>query len=181
MISDHIKYLKTVVEQNIVKGIEHVFANKFFEVYPPASTIIKSVPCACLRYLRQMPKKNGTMDGKSADETTVTKVRKLYDLPCPYQVDFYSKDIFDFVSKDDISLGWLDQLSGYVAEHPNLTGANRQNISVECGPQGIIDDENLILDGIYKGFCQVQFGDGIYNYKTIPRITGCNFEQGEAR
>lgn len=51
MIADHIKYLKSIIETKITgrDGTGTPLAGKFYEIYPPAATIRRSLPCACCK------------------------------------------------------------------------------------------------------------------------------------
>ncbi len=184
MIVDHIKYLKTAVEGNIRDraGTGFPLAKKFLEIYPKPATIVKSVPCAAAKYIPMgTPKVSGMWDRRSATETQVTKVRRMYDTKSTYQVDIFSNDIYDFYERDGTYKGFLSQLVDYVGLNQFVANPGGDGIRIECGVHGIIDDEDLIVDGVYKAFCQVIFSDGIYKTTVAPRITGVNLSEGEMR
>ncbi|TAL31585.1 MAG: hypothetical protein EPN93_17470 [Spirochaetes bacterium] len=174
MIADHIKYLKSLIETKITMrdGTGSPLAARFFEVYPDAATISKSLPCAALRHL---PGKNSFHGGydrsvKSGDE--IAKVRKLYDAESLYQVDFYSKDVYDFIERDGTYLGYLNQFVKLLVDEPRFPAADGSYIESEPGAFGVIDDETLITDGIKMAYCRVLVHDGVYKSETVPAMPG---------
>jgi len=180
MIADHIKYLKQLIENNITArtGTAHPLNKKFFEIYPKPGKLKQQMPCAALRHLPGKTKKNGSWDSSSVTASVITNTKKLYDRIPVYQVDFFSTDIYDFIEKDNTYTGFLNQFIELVANNESFTAADGRLIGVECGPSGVIDDHSLIVDNVYKAYCQVKFEDGIYKDITVPRITGVNLTEG---
>lgn len=180
MISDHIKYLKLLIEESITgrDGSGTPLNRKLFEIYPLPSTIGNSVPCSAIRYRPGKSKRTGVFERVDVEQTEITKIKQLYEMTHLYQVDMFSKDIYDFIEKDETYVGYYNQLINLIADNPFFLGENGKSIGVTCIACGILDDEKLIVDGIYKTFCQVQFLDGVYRDIVVPRITGVKFNEG---
>ncbi len=180
MIRDHILFLKSLVEDNIKSrdGLATPLKEKFYEVYPKSSTILKSAPCAALSHRSGRTKKNGSLDGSVTGATEITRTKKLYDSEPLYQVDLYSRDIYDFIEKDETYTGFLKQLVQLIANNDSFIAADGRSIGIECGMNGIISDHSLIVDGVCKAFCQVRFIDGIYQDTAVPKITGVSIGEG---
>ncbi len=93
---------------------------------------------------------------------TITKVRRLYDAESVYQVDFYSRDIYDFIENDGSYKGFLSQFVDQVAGCRRFAATTEAISGIDVGPFGVLDDEELILDGLYMAFCRVTVFDGVY-------------------
>lgn len=163
MIIDHITYLKQVIEGQL-RGRNGItpFAGKFFEIYPKPSTIVKSAPCAALRHLTGKTSFHGGFDRTVSGINEIRRYRRINDVDASYQVDMYSKDIYDFIERDGTYVGLLNQFINYCAVNRSFVGLDGSRITVEPGPFGVIDDEAIIVDGVYKAYCRIAFSDGIY-------------------
>jgi len=172
MIADHIRYLKQIVEERIAgrDGSGTPLAGKFFELYPKAADVAKSVPCAALRYLPGRASFHGGYDRSSLSGDTITKGRRLYDAESVYQVDFYSRDIYDFIENDGSYKGFLSQFVDQVAGCRRFAATDGSHIGIDVGQFGVLDDEELILDGLYMAFCRVTVFDGVYKTETATAL-----------
>ena len=180
MISDHIKFLKKIVEEEIVSrdGSSNPLDGKFFEISPDASTIKKIKVCAVLNHKQGKNEKKGSYDSIEIKNTTIVKTKKLYDSEYVYQVNIHSDNIYDLIAKDETYKTYYEQLLNLIAVNNSFIGSDGRTIEVECGVSGIIDDKSIIVDGIYQAYCQVKFKDGIYVDETVPRVLGIKINEG---
>lgn len=169
MISDHITYLKSIVEDKLVRADGTTpFKGKFFELYPQASKIKEMAPCAALRHLPGGSENDGTLRRTEVTTETVTRIRQLYKTGSSYQVDLYSRNIYDFFSSDGSDL--LSLLIDKLAQCESIIGADGNRIDISLGAFGFFDDESLIVDNVYKAFCRVTFDDGVYKKETVAKL-----------
>lgn len=99
-------------------------------------------------------------------------MRKTHEVESTWQIDFYSKDIYDFLERDETYTGFLNQFIQLVTEFYRATDPAGNAIEFEPGTCGVIDDENVIVDGIYMAYCRVKAIDGIYSVGTVPALPG---------
>jgi len=182
MIMDHMKYLKTIIETMIVgrNGTGTPLSGKFLEVYPKPAEIKRSCPCACLGHRPGKTHENGSFIGRNLSEVDneIVLTRRLYDADGVYQIDFYSTDIYDLIERDNSYHGFLKQFMSLIAENSIFAAASdARAIQVKLGPFGLIDT-NIVVDDVYKAFCQVVFKDGVDKDTAVPRITGATINDG---
>lgn len=169
MIVHQIKYFKNLVEERITgrDGTGNPLSGRFFEIYPTPASIKRLLPCACLRHLPGKPSFAGGFDRTELSGNEIRKIRKTYEAESNWQIDFFSKDIYDFIEADESYTGWLNQFLKLVSELYRITDPQGNAIEFEPGTFGLIDDEEIIVDGIYKAYCQVKAVDGIYSIETV--------------
>jgi hypothetical protein len=169
LIRDHITFIKDIVEGKLTRADgTKPFAGKFFELYPKAGRIIESAPCAALRHMPGTTESDGTFRRFEQTEGENIRYRQLYKIDATYQIDLYSRDIYDFYSDDGSDL--LNQLVEAIAAVQNIVGASGNNIEVSLGTHGYFDDETLVIDNVYKAYCRISFGDGAYRKQTVTRL-----------
>jgi hypothetical protein len=174
MIVHQIKYFKNLIEERITgrDGTGTPLAGRFFEIYPSPSVIKRSLPCACLRHLPGKTSFSGGFDRTEQSGNEIRKIRKIHEAESGWQIDFYSKDIYDFIEADETYTGCLNQFLKHLSELYRVTDPKGNAIEFESGTFGVIDDEEMIVDGIYKAYCQVKAVDGIYSIETVAALPG---------
>jgi hypothetical protein len=174
MIVHQIKYFKNIIEERITgrDGISIPLSGKFFEINPSFATIKRSLPCASLKPLTGKTNFAGGFDRTEQNGSTVNKIRKIYEAESNWQIDFYSKDIYDFIEADESYTGWLNQFIKLLTQFYRVTDPQGNAIEFEPGTFGVIDDESVIVDGIYMAYCQVKAVDGIYSTETVAALPG---------
>ena len=172
MIVHQIKYFKNIIEERITgrDGTGTPLAGRFYEIYPSPSVIKRSLPCACLRHLPGKTSFAGGFDRTEQSENEILKIRKIHETESNWQIDFYSKDIYDFIEADESYTSWSNQFIRLISELYRITDLKGNAIEFEPGTFGLIDDEEIIVDGIYKAYCQVKAVDGIYSIEAVTSL-----------
>ncbi|MCL2154045.1 MAG: hypothetical protein FWH53_00115 [Leptospirales bacterium] len=174
MIVHQIKYFKKLIEKMITSrdGASNPLNKSFFEVYPKSATIKQVLPCACLRQQSGSTSFYGGFDRIEQNNNMIHRIRKIYEAETSWQIDFFSKDIYDFIEADESYTGFMNQFVKLVTEHYRIVDPRGNAIEFEPGSFGIIDDESIIVDGIYMAYCQVKAIDGIYSSESFPELPG---------
>lgn len=172
MIVHQVKYFKNLIEERITgrDGLGAPLAMKFFEVPPSLALLKQNLPCACLNHLPGRTSFFGGFDRVEKGGDGINRTRKIYEAESNWQIDFYSRDIYDLIEKDESYTGWLNQFIRLVMQHYRTTDPSGNAIEFEPGTFGIIDDESIIDDGIYMAYCQVKAVDGIYTIESVPAL-----------
>ena len=174
MIVHQLKYFKDLIENRITgrDGSSVPRSGKFFEVYPSPAVIKRTLPCACLKPVSGRASSAGGFDRVEISGNLINRVRKTHEAESTWQIDFYSKDIYDFIERDKTYTGFLNQFIQLVAKFYRITDPKGNAIEFEPGTFGLIDDEDVIVDGIYMAYCQVKAVDGIYSVESVPALPG---------
>ena len=174
MIVHQVKYFKRLIEEMITSrdGLSNPLNKKFFEVYPKFASIKQSAPCCCLRQQSSSTEFFGGYDRTKQSGNMIHRVRKIYEDKSSWQIDFFSKNIYDFIEADESYIGFLNQFVKLITDHYRIVDPKGNAIEFELGSFGIIDDESTIIDGIYMAYCQVKAVDGIYYSESIPALPG---------
>ncbi len=174
MIMDHITYFKNIIEQSILVDDKPILQGKLYELYPEPSTFIASLPCAVIGHRIGTAKQTGGIDTSKVTDTDITLTREMIQTTHPYQIDFYSKTINDFIDDNNI----LTQFIREVTKKPYYLCNDGRIIMIHIGAFGLLDEPELIEQGPYKAFCQVTIEDAVYGTTIVPRITTIQFDEG---
>ncbi len=181
MKGDHILYFKNLVEELIVDGSgNNLFQGKFYEIAPTADSFPRIVPCAVLNDFPAVAKKIALYSSSKNLETEVVKTRQLYEYKFTYQVDFYSRNVYEHirdVTSSDALEPFCDQLVNLVASNEVFFGQDGRDIRAECGAFGSAD-RDLIVDNIYMSFVKIVVTDGVYSDTAVPKIKKAQINDG---
>ncbi|MEJ5361102.1 MAG: hypothetical protein WHV26_03480 [Spirochaetota bacterium] len=175
VILDHLTYFKDIIENKIIIENIKILQGKLFELYPKPSTLLASLPCAVIGHRIGTALATGGIENRMVGNNVIL-TRELIKTTHPYQIDFYSNNIYDFL--DEGRTGILTQFISEVCKCPYYICNDGRTIYIQPGIFGLLDEPELIEDGPYKAFCQVQIIDALYAIKTVPSITELQLNEG---
>lgn len=191
MTADHIEYLRGVVEgitlpdgnPAFVTGSGETREVRFFEIALKPGELKRKLPCAVLSHQLVNYERNGSFSAINRVEGVITRSRKIMDSEKVYQVSFYTKDIYNIIemvedTAEETAIPFAEQMINAIAEIPFFVTRRNRGVEVEITGSGLIDEEEIITDGIYMSYVQIRFKDGIYKDSTAPAIDEATIEDG---
>ncbi|MDH7554178.1 MAG: hypothetical protein QHH74_11015, partial [Spirochaetota bacterium] len=137
MILDHLQYFKDIIENRISIDGELVLQGKLFELYPQPATLVASIPCAVIGHRIGNANITGGIDKRIVSDDVIL-TRELIITNHPYQIDFYSNNIYDFF--DEGRTGILTQFLTEVCRRPYHICNDGRVIKIQPGIFGLLDD-----------------------------------------